>query len=71
VPSLPISQPAGTKWQVKIIGLSGNFALSLWRRLERTTAYPNEVVEKHFAVPATTRNWNTISALCKILNDHD
>jgi uncharacterized protein (DUF1697 family) len=29
--------------------------------------YPNAVVEKQFAVPATTRNWNTISAICGII----
>jgi uncharacterized protein (DUF1697 family) len=28
---------------------------------------PNAVVEEQFAVPATTRNWNTISAICDIL----
>jgi uncharacterized protein (DUF1697 family) len=67
VPRLPISQPAGDKWQVKIIGVSGTFALSLWRRLAGPLVYPNEVVEKNLGVPATTRNWNTISTICKIL----
>lgn len=67
LPRLPISQPAGDKWQVKIIGVSGRFALSLWRRVGRTFVYPNEVVEKNLAVSATTRNWNTISAICSIL----
>jgi uncharacterized protein (DUF1697 family) len=67
LPQLPVSQPAGDEWQVKIVAVSGIFALSLWRRLGRTFVYPNEVVEKNFGVPATTRNWDTISAICDIL----
>ena len=67
LPRLPISQPAGDKWQVKVVGVIGRFALSLWRRLGRTIVYPNEVVEKNLGVSATTRNWNTISAICDIL----
>ncbi len=67
LPRLPISRPAGDQWQVKIVAVSGCFVLSLWRRLGRTFVYPNEVVEKQLGVPATTRNWDTISAICDIL----
>jgi uncharacterized protein (DUF1697 family) len=67
LPSLPIMQPTGEDWQVKIIGVTGRFALSLHRRLGRTLLYPNEVVEKKLGVTATTRNWNTISAVCEVL----
>ncbi len=71
LPRLPINQPPGDKWQVKIIAIWGRFALSLWRRLGRTLVYPNEVVEKNLGVPATTRNWNTISAICDILKGRE
>ena len=67
LPPLPISQPAGEAWQVKLIGVTGRFALSVHRRVGRTFVYPNEVVEKNLGVSATTRNWNTISAICDIL----
>jgi uncharacterized protein (DUF1697 family) len=67
LPRLPISQPPGEKWQVRIVGVSGKLVLSLLRRLGKTILYPNEVVEKHFGIPATTRNWNTIVTLCEIL----
>lgn len=63
-PSLPIEQPAGPKWEVRIIAVMGRFALSV-RRLGRT--YSNAVVEKHFNVGATTRNWNTIEAIRRVL----
>jgi uncharacterized protein (DUF1697 family) len=67
LPPLPIGQPAGEDWQVKIIGVTGRFALCLARRLGRALVYPNGVVEKKLGVPATTRNWNTISAACEVL----
>jgi uncharacterized protein (DUF1697 family) len=68
LPGLPITKPAGDGWQVKIVAVSGKFVLSLWRRLGRSILYPNEVVEKSFGIPATTRGWNTIAAICGILD---
>ena len=67
LPPLPITQPVGEDWQVKIIAVTGKFALSLHRRMGRTLVYPNQVVEKKLGVSATTRNWNTIAAICDIL----
>jgi uncharacterized protein (DUF1697 family) len=67
LPAFPIHRPDGDEWQVKVFGTHGRFALSLHRRVGRTLVYPNEVIEKHLGVSATTRNWNTISAICDIL----
>jgi len=66
-PRLPISRPEGAKWELKIIGVSGRFALSLARPLGSALIYPNEVVEKTFGMPATTRGWDTISKIRGIL----
>jgi len=63
-PPLPIEQPAGKPWEVRIVAVVGRFALSI-RRLGQT--YSNAVVEKEFGVAATTRNWNTIETICRIL----
>ena len=63
-PSLPIEVPAGPKWEVRLVAVSGPFVSSI-RRLGET--YSNAVVEKHFALPATTRNWNTIEKICAVL----
>ena len=67
LPPLPLERPAGKKWEVKLIAITGRFALSLWRRQTNGILYPNAVVEKHFGIPATTRNWNTITAIRDIL----
>jgi uncharacterized protein (DUF1697 family) len=66
---LPLEKPVGNKWEVKLIAITGRFALSLWRRQTNGILYPNAVVEKHFGIPATTRNWNTITAVCNTLEE--
>jgi len=68
-PPLPLEKPAGKKWEVNLIAVTGRFAISLWRRQTNGILYPNVVVEKHFAIPATTRNWNTITTICNILEN--
>lgn len=69
MPAIPLRHPNNDDWQVAIARVTGPFALSWWRRVGPRLIYPNEVVEKQFGVPATTRNWNTVAAICKILND--
>jgi uncharacterized protein (DUF1697 family) len=59
-PRIPFYAPEGKAWQVGLLGLQGRFVASVLRRIGKTFLYPNEVVERHFGVPATTRNWRTI-----------
>ena len=63
-PPLPIEQPAGKKWEVRVVAITGRFALSV-RRLGQT--YSNAVVEKQLGILATTRNWNTLEAIREVL----
>ena len=65
-PPLPIEQPAGPKWEVRVVAITGRFALSV-RRFGQT--YSNAVVEKHLGVPATTRGWNTIETIRDLLEE--
>lgn len=62
-PALPLADADGGRWQVKIVAVSGRFALSLYRRIGPRAVDINGLVEKHLGVSATTRNWNT---MCKI-----
>lgn len=68
-PALPWSYPPGDQWQVRLVGISGRFVLCHWRRLGPSFLEPNGVVEKQFGVRATTRNWNTILRVCKVLQE--
>ncbi len=68
-PRLPLDAPVDGKWEVKVVGISGRYAFSLRRRLGHAAAYPNEVIEKNFSVSATTRGWNTLHAIARILEN--
>jgi uncharacterized protein (DUF1697 family) len=65
--SVPIEQPARNEWQVKVVAVIGRFVLSLHRRMGKRLIYPNEVIERRFGVPATTRNWKTILTIGEVL----
>jgi hypothetical protein len=68
VPKLPAEVPASAgSWQVRVTDARGPFVTSVWRRRDGRLIYPNEVVEKLFGVPATTRGWSTIETLRRIV----
>jgi uncharacterized protein (DUF1697 family) len=69
-PALPIERPIGKDWEVRLIQIKGRFALSLWRhRNARAILYPNQVVERTLDTKATTRGWNTILSINKLLTE--
>jgi uncharacterized protein (DUF1697 family) len=68
-PTLPWRYPAGEQWQVELVGISGRVVLCHWRRLGNSSLEPNGIVEKQFEMRATTRNWNTILKVCKVLGE--
>jgi uncharacterized protein (DUF1697 family) len=65
--ALPFYAPTKENWEVKIAQIDEMFALSLWQRLRENPLYPNQVIEKKFGVATTTRSWNTIEKVAKIL----
>ncbi len=67
IPKLPIYAPSKDKWEIKISDVIGTAVLSLRRRVKNARLYPNAIVEKQFGVAATTRSWNTIEKIVKIL----
>jgi uncharacterized protein (DUF1697 family) len=67
-PPLPFALPSNDDWLLKIIAIQGNFVLGLYRREMKAISYLGQI-EKRLGVPATTRNWNTIEKIAKILRD--
>jgi len=65
-PSLPLSFPPTGKWLVRIIGRQDRFVFGVYRRHMKTIRYLGEA-DRLFDVPVTTRNWNTITAISKVL----
>jgi uncharacterized protein (DUF1697 family) len=66
LPPLPLSLPADDDWLLKIIAIQGKFVLGLYRRQMKAITYLGKI-EKRLGVPVTTRNWNTIEKVVKIL----
>src|SRR5438128_3726146 len=66
LPSLPLSLPSNDDWLLKIIAIQGRFVLGLYRRQMKAITYLGQV-DKRLGVPVTTRNWNTIKAIVKVL----
>ena len=67
LPKLPIYAPSEEKWEVKVVRIVGTAVLSLRRKLKDGRFYPNQIIEKKYGVATTTRNWNTIQKVAKIL----
>jgi uncharacterized protein (DUF1697 family) len=63
---LPISLPSDDDWLLKIIAIQNRFVLGLYRREMKAISYLGKI-EKLLGVPVTTRNWNTIEKVGKIL----
>jgi uncharacterized protein (DUF1697 family) len=69
-PTLPLCLPSDDDWLLKIIAIQGRFVLGLYRRQMKAISYLGKI-EKQLRVPATTRNWNTIAKVVKILRSND
>jgi uncharacterized protein (DUF1697 family) len=66
LPLLPLALPSDGEWLLKIIAVQDRFVLGVYRRQMKAISYLNKI-EKLYGVPATTRNWNTIEKIVKIL----
>src|SRR5207244_9237692 len=65
-PPLPFSLPSDDDWLLKIIAIQDRFVLGMYRREMKAISYLGKI-EKLLGVAATTRNWNTIEKVAKIL----
>lgn len=65
-PSTPMSFPPTGKWLLKIVARENRFILGMYRRHMKVIGYLG-TLDRLFGVPVTTRNWNTITAIAKVL----
>ena len=64
--TLPVTFPSEGPWLVRVLGSDGQFVFGMYRRHMKTIGYLGQI-DKLYGVPATTRNWNTIVAIIRIL----
>lgn len=69
-PSIPIELPPDGEWLLRVVAVKNRFVFGVYRRHMKTISYLGQV-DKLFGVPATTRNWNTINAVVRILKGRD
>ena len=67
-PSIPMTLPPSGKWLLNILASRGRFVFGMYRRHMKVIGYLG-ALDRLFGVPATTRNWNTITAIARVLRD--
>jgi uncharacterized protein (DUF1697 family) len=65
-PSIPMSLPSDGDWLLKILGRDDRFVFGVYRRHMKVIRYL-DTLNRLFGVPVTTRNWNTITAIARVL----
>jgi uncharacterized protein (DUF1697 family) len=67
-PPTPLDLPPKGQWLLRILAREGRFVLGLYRRQMKAVGYLGSI-DRLFGVPATTRNWNTITAIANVLGN--
>ena|SRR5215467_1446633 len=68
-PSLPVHLPPSGEWLLQVLARDGQFVVGQYRRHMKTIGYLG-TLDRVLGTPVTTRNWNTIGAIIKILNSN-
>ena len=67
--SLPIALPESGEWLVRIIGSKKRLVYGVYRRHMKVIGHLGRI-DRLFGTPATTRSWNTILSVLRILKSH-
>jgi hypothetical protein len=63
-----MSFPSSGKWLLKILATEDRFVFGLYRRHMKVISYLG-TFDRIFGVPATTRNWKTMTAISRVLGE--
>jgi uncharacterized protein (DUF1697 family) len=66
VPTLPLLLPSDKDWLLKIVAISKQFVVGIYKREMKAIGFLGKI-EKILGVPGTVRNWNTIQKVVEIL----
>ncbi len=69
-PPLPLALPADDEWLVRLIASDKQFVFGEYRRHMKTIGYLGQI-DRLCGTKATTRNWNTIMAIVRILKSRE
>ena len=67
-PPTPMRFPSGGPWLMKILARQNRFVLGMYRRHMKVIGLLG-ALDRLYGVSVTTRNWNTIAAIARVLRD--
>jgi uncharacterized protein (DUF1697 family) len=65
-PPMPMRFPPSGRWLMRIIARRSRFVVGMYRRHMKVIGFLGGL-DRLFGVPVTTRKWNTIAAIAKVL----
>jgi uncharacterized protein (DUF1697 family) len=65
-PPMPMRFPSSGPWLMKILTRRSRFVFGMYRRHMKVIGFLG-ALDRLYGVPATTRNWNTIAAIARVL----
>lgn len=67
-PSTPMQFPSSGQWLMKILARRNRFVIGMYRRHMKVIGYLG-ALDRLYGVPATTRNWNTLARIARVLHE--
>ena len=67
-PSTPMRFPSSGQWLMKILTRRNRFVIGMYRRHMKVIGFLG-ALDRLYGVPVTTRNWNTIAAIARVLRN--
>ena len=64
--ALPLTLPSQGQWLLRVLARDGRFVIGEYRRQMKAIGHLG-TLDRLFGASATTRNWNTITAIAKVL----
>jgi uncharacterized protein (DUF1697 family) len=65
-PATPARFPPDGEWLLRVLATESRFVFGLYRRHMKVIGYLG-ALDRLFGVPVTTRNWNTVTAIVRVL----
>jgi hypothetical protein len=66
---LPTSIPSHRGWFVRVLGARDRLVFGVYRRHMKTIGYLDRI-DALFGAPATTRSWNTMLSVLRVVSSH-
>jgi uncharacterized protein (DUF1697 family) len=63
---VPIDFPPSGRWALRVLSTHGRFVFGLYRREMKAISYLGQL-DRIFGVPVTTRNWNTMMTVARVV----